>query len=70
MSPRPQVNPDLLSQVETQLQLYLSDVTLNFPIEGNFLYNYVSKQLDNKFPLSAVEDLLQKFAAQQLIRYL
>ncbi len=49
------------------LQLYLNDVSLDFPIDSKQACSAISKILDTNVPLSAIEDLLQKFAAQQLI---
>ena len=50
------------------LQHYLSDVTLNFPKNSEQIASAVGKILSQEIPLSVVQDLLQKFAAQQLIR--
>jgi hypothetical protein len=55
--------------VEKQLLNCLSDISLNFPLDMNQLGLLVSKALEkDSTPISAIEDLLEKFAAQQLIR--
>ena len=73
VSPAPPIDAALLANVETQLQLYLSDVTLNFPLDGSVIHNHVislDPLVDKNVPFSVIKDLLQKFAAQQLIRYI
>ncbi|XP_064640544.1 N6-adenosine-methyltransferase subunit METTL3-like [Lineus longissimus] len=54
--------------VEKQLLNCLSDISLNFPLDASQLESLVSKALEkDSTPISAIEDLLEKFAAQQLI---
>ena len=54
--------------IEKQLLGYLSDITMNFPIEISAIMTSLTKEVKQEVPYRTVEDLLQKFAAQRLIR--
>ena len=62
------LDPEFIAEVETKLQLALSDLSLNFPIDSVHLSSIVTKQVNKPVSISTVEDFLQKFAAQALIR--
>ena len=64
--PEPAAKSD--PEVEKILLVTLCDVGLTLPIDSITLINSVSKTLDRDVPFTVVEDLLQKFAAQTLIR--
>lgn len=54
-------------EVEKKLLLCLCDIALNLPTDSRILLSFVTKSLRREVPHEAVEDLLQKFAAQELI---
>ncbi|KAG1704373.1 N6-adenosine-methyltransferase catalytic subunit [Nymphon striatum] len=55
------------NQIEIHLISYLCDVSLQFPLQSKVIKNVLSKQLDADILQSNVDNLLQKFAAQDLI---
>ena len=57
----------ILENCSLYIQYHLSDVTLDLPIDSKQACTAIEKLLDKSVPLSTIEDLLQKFAAQQLI---
>ncbi|XP_013403912.1 N6-adenosine-methyltransferase catalytic subunit [Lingula anatina] len=54
-------------EVERQVLLSLQDVGLNLPVESVVLCSSVEKALEKEVALSSLDDLLEKFATQQLI---
>lgn len=60
---------ELLASVEKDLLLVLDDVTLNLPVDLDVLTSEVCKARGSKdVPPRLVENLLQKFSAQMLVR--
>ena len=57
----------ILADVERHLLLMLSDLGLTLPTDAHTLAAALSKQMQDDLPTSAIDDLLQKFAAQGLI---
>lgn len=55
-------------EVEKKLLLVLCDISLDIPSNASVLATETSKLLCRQVKLSAIEHLLEKFAAQQLIR--
>lgn len=54
-------------EVEKKLLLNLCDIALNLPVDSRQLVASVTKSLNSEVPHDIVENLLQKFAAQELI---
>lgn len=68
VAPQPvKIDAKTMAEIECEMQLYLSDVTLNLPIPASVIVTQVTKVLQQDVPVSAVYDLLEKFAAQQLV---
>ena len=66
--PQKKLSAEELEQLETQLLLALDDVNLEVPCSAEYLVKIVTKSSEGLHaPVSAVEDLLQKFSAQALI---
>lgn len=61
------LDPETLAQIENKLQMILSDLSLDFPIDSVHLCGMISKQFEKTIPRSTIEDMLQKFSAQAVI---
>ena len=47
----------------------LTDISLNLPVELVVLWQATIKAVNSDVPLSAVDNCVQKYAAQSLLRY-
>ena len=54
-------------QVERTLLGQLTDISLNLPVELDVLWQATTKAIDKDVPLSVVDNLVQKYAAQSLL---
>jgi len=54
-------------QVERSLLGQLTDISLNLPVELVVLWQATAKAIDKDVPLSVVDNLVQKYAAQSLL---
>lgn len=46
----------------------LMDITLNLPVDLSVLFETIVKALSKSIPFYVVDDLIQKYAAQSLLR--
>jgi len=54
-------------EVESSLLSQLTDISLNLPVELDVLWHATSKAINKDVPLSVVDNLVQKYAAQSLL---
>lgn len=63
------ISPEKLKEIENKLLLVLDDATIELPIDVIDLHKLVAKHIPNEtIPLTAVEDLVQKFTAQTAVK--
>jgi len=53
--------------VERTLLAQLTDLSLNLPVELVILWQATTKAINKDLPLSVVDNLVQKYAAQKLL---
>jgi len=53
--------------VERTLLSQLTDISLNLPVELDMLWQATIKAVNKDVPLSLVDNLVQKYAAQSLL---
>ena len=54
--------------MERTLISQLTDISLNLPVELIVLWQATTKAINKDVPLSVVDNLVQKYAAQSLLR--
>lgn len=65
----PVVPAEDLQELEKKILITLNDFSLTLPVDVNSFRQNILKTFEGDVPLSTVEDMLQKFAAQLLIRF-